>query len=200
MCSVCGITDFENMGGTDIAELSRMSGKMMWENTERSSIYITANAGLCCNRETGGGLSGIQPMTVVFGRRIYTIIYSGRLRNADFLRNELKKSGAVFVTESDAEVIVYSYIVYGKHCPCKLQGSFVFCIYDEWGERLFVARSKTGDKRLFYTFRCSAMLFATERAALTDKGDLADEADGVYEIRRGYCGYFSARGLYMEKY
>lgn len=179
MCFLCGIVDFENPRGADISELCAMSGG--------GRIYITDSAALCC----GGGEVGARPVTVVFGQKIYTAVFCGRLENAYALRSELRALGAVFSSDADAETAVFSYIFFGKGCPSRLRGSFSFCIYDECRERLFAARSRTGDNGIFYTFHGSSMFFSSDESAISGS---------AYSLGHGMCGFFTASGFNTEKY
>ena len=52
------------------------------------------------------------------------------------LRKELKTE-YVFKTNSDTEVLLASYIVWGKKCLSKLNGMFSFAIYDTHDKILF---------------------------------------------------------------
>ena len=186
MCSLCGIVDFENPRGADISELCAMRGG------GSGRIYVTDSAALCSSGAASArDADSSQPVTVVFGQRIYTAVYCGRLENAYALRSEFCALGAVFSSDSDAETVIFSYIFFGKRCPSRLRGGFSFCIYDECRERLFAARSKTGDINLFYTFRGSSMVFSSTESAF---------ADGAYSLGRGMCGFFTSGGFNTEKY
>lgn len=195
MCRICGIVDFENARGVDAAALCAMNKSC---GNGKSVIYMTDSAGLCSSATDFDTDTGsFRPATVVFERKIYTALFCGELCNSFALHEELSALGAVFSANSTTEIVAYSYIYFGKHCPSMLCGKFAFCIYDECGERLFAARSRVGDINFFYTFRGSAMRFSSYAEALTDGHYGVSEA---YSLERGVCGFFTSSGFSTEKY
>lgn len=197
MCRICGIVDFENARGVDIGALCAMRSSC---GEGKSVLYITDSAGLCTSntvRNSSTDEKIARPETVICEQKIYTALFCGELCNSFALREELSSLGAVFSANSPAEIAAYSYIYFGKHCPSRLCGSFVLCIYDECAERLFAARSRMGERRFFYTFRGSAMHFSSYAESLTDKRFGVSEA---YSLERGMCGFFTSSGFSTEKY
>ena len=126
MCSICGIIDFENRNDIDIALLGNMGNTMKHRGPDQTNMYITNYAGLHHNRlSVIDPQNGIQPMTVVFNQRMYTIVYNGEIYNADELRRELtEKHGVTFKTRCDTEAVLYSYVIYGEKSHEKLNGMF----------------------------------------------------------------------------
>jgi asparagine synthase (glutamine-hydrolysing) len=60
------------------------------------------------------------------------------------LREELRNKGYSFLTRSDTEVLLAAYDCYGEECPGKLDGMFVFAIWDAIEQSLFIARDRFG--------------------------------------------------------
>jgi len=69
-----------------------------------------------------------QPMQYM-GR--YTIIHNGEIYNYIELKQELKKKGYQFYTQSDTEVIIATYDYYKSECVDQFDGMFAFAIWDE---------------------------------------------------------------------
>ena len=46
----------------------------------------------------------------------YDIVYNGEIYNTENLKTELETKGYVFDSTSDTEIILYSFIEYGKKC------------------------------------------------------------------------------------
>ena len=65
---------------------------------------------------------GRQPMTCVFGKEEYTIVYNGELYNACELRSSLQKLGHSFSGHSDTEVLLRGYAQWGTDVLEKLNG------------------------------------------------------------------------------
>jgi len=108
-----------------------------------------------------------QPMSYL-GR--YRIIHNGELYNYLEVREELKKKGYNFSTQSDTEVIVAAYNAYGAVCLQKFDGMFAFAIWDEKEHLLFAARDRFGEKPFFFSFDHEQFLFASEIKALWKMG------------------------------
>lgn len=80
----------------------------------------------------------------------YCITYNGEFYNFKEVREELKKKGYHFRTNSDTEVLLKAFIEYKEKCLKKINGMFAFAIWDKKNKKLFLARDKFGQKPLFY--------------------------------------------------
>lgn len=96
--------------------------------------------------DTGDG--GIQPMSYGEGR--YWITYNGEIYNYLELREELRQSGLSFATESDTEVILAAYSLWGRAALSRLRGMFALALYDRSAGTLLLARDRYGIKPLYY--------------------------------------------------
>jgi asparagine synthase (glutamine-hydrolysing) len=95
-----------------------------------------------------------------------TIVFNGEIYNHKHLRRELSTLGYHFHSGSDTEVLLAAYSVWGKGCISKLNGMFVFAIYDERLKKLFVARDRAGEKPFFYHYSNGIFRFGSELKAL----------------------------------
>lgn len=91
--------------------------------------------------------AGLQPMSDPTGA--CHLVFNGEIYNYVELREELKAKGEVFVSQSDSEVLLRAYTVWGEACLPKLRGMFAFVIWDERTKRLFAARDRFGIKPLY---------------------------------------------------
>jgi len=98
----------------------------------------------------------------------YWIAYNGELYNFIELRSELENHGVTFSTQSDTEVLLQSWIYWGKDCLSKLNGAFAFAIYDRQEQTLFLGRDRYGKRPLFYTQHGTSFYFASEMKAFLD--------------------------------
>lgn len=78
------------------------------------------------------------------------IVYNGEIYNYQSIRNELIELGHSFKTNSDTEVLLIAYSVWGRQVLNKINGMFSFIIYDSINEKLFGARDRLGVKPFFY--------------------------------------------------
>ena len=65
--------------------------------------------------------------------------YNGEIYNYIDLKNQLKNN-YTFKTNSDTEVLLAGYKIYGKRILSMLNGCFAFAIYDTRERTLFFAR------------------------------------------------------------
>jgi len=94
------------------------------------------------------------------------IIFNGEIYNYIEIREELMKIGYSFKTQTDTEVILYSYEEWGEACLKKFNGMWSFVIYDKRKNILFGARDRFGVKPFYYYFDNNYFAFASEIKAL----------------------------------
>ena len=149
MCSISGICNFEKKPSTQIVEL--MTKCLSHRGPDDSGFFQNENISLGHNRLSIIDLQNSkQPMKDEKNKNI--IIFNGEIYNFKELKSELRSFGHKFDTEGDTEVILKSYTQWGVECLKKLEGMFVFCIWDEKKKQLFIGRDKFGEKPLFYYF------------------------------------------------
>jgi len=111
--------------------------------------------------------TGHQPMSDLSG--MFWIVFNGEIYNYRELRDELTANGIVFQSKSDTEVILAAYKEWGTECLSRLNGMFVFAIYDKHRRRLFIGRDRVGEKPLYFSHSNGALRFASEiKAFLVD--------------------------------
>ena len=103
---------------------------------------------------------GTQPMTSYDNR--YTIIFNGMIYNYKEIRSELKSLGCKFYTNTDTEVILIGYSVFGERISKKLRGIWAFIIRDELRKSVYVSRDHFGVKPLYYYQDDEMLIFASE--------------------------------------
>ncbi len=91
---------------------------------------------------------GRQPITSHDGR--FLIFFNGEIYNYKELKAELEREGATFQTESDTEVILRMFELYGPESFKRLRGMFAVALYDSVDKRVTVARDPFGIKPLYY--------------------------------------------------
>jgi asparagine synthase (glutamine-hydrolysing) len=94
------------------------------------------------------------------------LVFNGEIYNYIELRDELSAKGAEFNTESDTEVIINAWRIWGVKCVDHLNGMFSFALYDAKLQMAFLARDRVGEKPLFYYHHNGTLRFASELKSL----------------------------------
>ena len=113
-------------------------------------------------------IAGRQPMS--FDNERYWITFNGEIYNYKELKEELTNIGCNFKTNTDTEVILAAFSLWGKSFVNKLIGMFSFAIFDRYASpntaKLFLYRDRFGIKPLLYTYYNHTLYFASELSAL----------------------------------
>lgn len=110
------------------------------------------------------GESGAQPMSSMDGAAVIT--FNGEIYNYLELRRQLEEKGCRFAGQSDTEVILQAYLVWGKSCLERLRGMFAFAVHDTRRDVVFVARDRLGIKPFYYRLDEAGFAFASSADAL----------------------------------
>lgn len=121
--------------------------------------------------------AGHQPMHDDTGE--LSIVFNGEIYNFNDLRKELVEKGICFSSQSDTEVVLASYRVWGTDCLTRLNGMFAFALYDASQKLLFMARDRAGEKPLFYTLESGSILFSSELKGLMANPSISRRVDPV---------------------
>ncbi|OOM77655.1 asparagine synthase (glutamine-hydrolyzing) [Clostridium sp. BL-8] len=185
MCGIAGIVNFKENIVQDKGILEKMIKTLEKRGPDAKGYYISPNVLLGHRRLiVVDPKGGIQPMTKTFQGKKYTLVYNGELYNTEDLRKELKNEGFAFDSYSDTEVLLTSYICWGKECINKLIGIFAFGIFDEDRKEVFLARDQMGVKPLFYTMNNNTLVFGSEIKTILADPRIKREVDieGLTEI------------------
>jgi asparagine synthase (glutamine-hydrolysing) len=178
MCGIAGIYNHKGRLPDPECLLKKMLSCIAYRGPDESGIYINNQIGLGNVRLSIIDIqSGQQPLSAKEGR--YWIVLNGEIFNYIELKAELKKRGHIFRTESDTEVLLYAYIEFGSRCLGKLNGQFVFAIWDNVDKELFLARDRVGIRPLFYTLIDETLVFGSEIKSLFEYPETTAEIDPV---------------------
>lgn len=189
MCAIAGIVNFK-INYLKNKEYERlivrdMAESMQHRGPDASGEWVGEHAAFSHARlAVIDPEGGAQPMARTVDGYEFVITYNGELYNAKELRAELSEFGYVFSTASDTEVLLYSYIHYGKKCAQKLNGIFAFCIWDGMRQQVFACRDRFGVKPFFYTAFGGTFLFSSEIKGLFRHPEFnaAVDANGLREL------------------
>lgn len=161
MCGICGIKNFNDLPVQSFS-LENMMKRMKHRGPDDNGIFINKNLGFGFVRLSIIDLSdkGHQPMLDKEER--FVIVHNGEVYNYKELREELKNKGYKFRSNTDSEVILYSYIEWGEDCQTKFNGMWAFAIYDKDTGDLFISRDRFGIKPFYYFLDKNKFIFASE--------------------------------------
>ena len=166
-----------------------------------------------------------QPIKKIIDGYEYVIVFNGQIYNYKELSLELREYN--FDYNSDTEVLLYSYIKWGKKCLDKINGDFSFVIYDQLKKQIFFARDRFGIRPFFYYNENDLMLISSEVKGILEHEYIRKEVNfeaieefllgnftftsgscpinqtffkKIFQLEAGHCGTFSKKGLKIEKY
>ena len=223
---MCGIVGFVNYK-KDILPyknvLNQMTNELSKRGPDEDGYYLKEHVALGHKRliviDPEGGK---QPMVEKYSFGEYAIVYNGQIYNTKELRETLIENGFEFESHSDTEVLLKSYIHYGKDVVHHLNGIFSFAIWNSHTEELFLARDHFGVKPLFYTIFNDTFIFASELKAIfkfpnmpkiIDKQGISElfgigpaHTPGftvykdIFEIKPAHFAVLNKSGLHIERY
>lgn len=166
---MCGIVGILNKDGRPVDRdvLERMTRRLVHRGPDDEGFYLDGPVGLGFRRLSIIDLSGgHQPMSTPDGR--FTTVFNGEIYNFLELRSELEKTGAIFQTRSDTEVLLHLYAREGERCLNRLNGMFAFAIWDRSEKKLFLARDRMGKKPVYVWETPLHFAFASECKAFLE--------------------------------
>ncbi len=173
---MCGISGIINFGNTPVSKeiLDEMNYSQFHRGPDEGNSVVFNNIGLAHRRLSIIALdNGKQPMTNE-NSNIW-ITFNGEIYNYLSLKKQLIKSGHIFSTDSDTEVIIHLYEEYGNKCVDYLEGMFAFGIYDKANCKVFLARDRLGQKPLHYYTDSNKFIFSSEIQAITKHPNINKE-------------------------
>ena len=161
MCAILGHLAFNPKHRLLQSDLSDLNDLMTHRGPDSAGIYSEGPVTLATRRLAIIDIpGGVQPMRSKDNR--YIIAFNGEIYNYKEIRKDLIERGFPIQTNSDTEVLLYSYIDAGPECLSRLNGMFAFAIWDKEQKSLFLARDRLGVKPLYYACDDKRLLFSSE--------------------------------------
>ncbi len=167
MCGIVGIVNYKK----DISEqhtiIRNMTKMLSKRGPDEEGLFLDKHCNLGHRRLSIIDIeNGKQPMSCTVDEVTYTIVYNGQIYNTKELRETLLDNGFKFKGHSDTEVLLKSYIFYGKEICKHVNGIFAFAIWNHKKQELFMARDHFGIKPLYYTMIENNLIFGSEVKAI----------------------------------
>lgn len=162
MCGITGLIDFKHQSNLDI--LQKMTNSLFHRGPDDGGYFYEelkqSQIGLGHRRLSILDLSshGHQPM--VFDH--LTMVYNGEVYNYKEIKVELEKHGYSFESNSDTEVILKAYHLWGTEAIHRFNGMFAIAIFDNKQQTLTLIRDRAGVKPLYWYYDDNLFMFASE--------------------------------------
>jgi asparagine synthase (glutamine-hydrolysing) len=176
--TVCGIVGQASSDGRpgDRATLERMCSALEHRGPDSRGLHVDDGIGLGIQRLRVIDLAtGDQPIFNEDGS--VAVVLNGEIYNYRELRVRLERSGHVFATRSDTEVIAHLYEEEGPRLVHRLHGMFALAVWDATRRRMLLARDRVGKKPLYYAEHGNGLTFASELAALLEDERIPRDVD-----------------------
>lgn len=184
MCGIAGI-----IGGYKESQLDAMLASQQHRGPDATGKYFDAGyAALGHNRLAIIDLSAQSNQPFIDNSGRYVLVFNGEIYNYIEIRAALQ-SQYNFKTESDTEVLLAAFIVYGKSCLEKCNGMFAFAIWDNQEKKLFAARDRFGVKPFYYSLFNNDFYFSSEIKALHAAGIPKGANEKVWASYFAYGSY-----------
>ncbi len=176
MCGIAGFHHVDLPPDERGRVLRRMVAAIEHRGPDGRGFHLDGTVGLGHARLAIVDLDGgAQPMA----SESADIVFNGEIFNHVELRDELKRRGHRFRTESDTEVILRLYEERGEGCLDALNGDFAFALWDRRRRRLLLARDRMGVRPLYYARVGRGLVFGSEVKALLPFPGLRAEPDPI---------------------
>ncbi len=221
MCGIAGIYNYHSLETSSQEHYVKgMLSVIRHRGPDETGLYLGNNVSLGSVRLSIVDLStGQQPLSDESGN--YWIVYNGEVFNYLELRSDLEKKGFRFKTQSDTEVVVQMYALYGAKCLQYFNGQFAFSIWDKKKQELFLARDRAGIRPLFYWAQNQSFAFCSEIKGIFTLDKVKRELDpenlaqvftfwttltpdtpfkGIYELSPGHHMLVKDGNITIERY
>ncbi len=166
MCGISGEVHRDPSHPLDERAVQGQRDRMFHRGPDDAGSLIEPGVALMSRRLAIVDLSERAHMPMASSDGRYVIVYNGEVHNYRELRRELSRSGHVFRSGSDTEVVLELYVREGPAMLSRLNGMWAIAIWDRHERTLFLARDRLGIKPLYYAVRGDSLYFASEQKAL----------------------------------
>jgi asparagine synthase (glutamine-hydrolysing) len=166
LCGILGIWPATRTGEEEFKNIPAALARLSPRGPDFADYKIHSNVALGHTRLSIIDLSekSNQPFSDESGR--YHLVFNGEIYNYTLLKSELEKSGLVFRTASDTEVLLHLLIQKGQKALDELQGFFAFLFFDSVKNELLAVRDRFGIKPLVYYEDQDKLIFASDLSAI----------------------------------
>ena len=176
MCGILGQINKSDFVNADL--FCQMLQTILHRGPDGNGVYYNENNCLAFGHTRLAFLdlseAGKQPF--ISNNEQIIVTFNGEIYNYLELKKELLNSYN-FITNTDTEVIIAAYQIWGMEFVNKLKGMFAIAIYDKKINKIFLVRDRFGIKPLYYFYNENHLIFASELKAILAAGLVKKEID-----------------------
>jgi len=165
MCGICGIIKKQKIETDDIKKVGLMNKKLDKRGPDDAGFFNDEQIAIAMRRLSIIDIEGGNQPLYNEDKTIILVV-NGEIYNYVELRDDLKKQGHLFNTESDCETIVHAYEEYGENFLNYLRGMFSLCLYDKKRKKIILARDRIGEKPLYILKEGGRITFSSEMKSI----------------------------------
>jgi len=161
---MCGLVGFLSINLNKV-HLEKMTQVLVHRGPDAEGYFFDHNkkVGLGHQRLSVLDLSVSANQPFYSSSKRFIAVYNGEVYNFKEIRDKIiKESGATFNTNSDTEVIIEAFALWGTGFIHQLNGMFAIAIWDNLNNELHLFRDRMGIKPLFYYWDEKQFIFGSE--------------------------------------
>ncbi len=175
MCGINGIYNYSNLSSS-LENIELMNKVSDHRGPDFSSVYNDDKVVLGHNRLSIIDLAKEANQPFISADKNVVLVFNGEIYNFIELREELKSSYQ-FITNSDTEVLLASYLKWGSSFVSKLNGMFAFAIWDKSKYQFILGRDRLGIKPLYFIESNQSIYFSSSIKSLMENKELSFSLD-----------------------
>jgi len=190
MCGIAGILNFDNKP-FDNNVIKNIASSIKHRGPDAEGIFVEDNCILIHKRLSIIDLSENANQPMMSKSERFVIVYNGEIYNYRQIAKEITNiTGYQFKTNSDTEVVIEGFQLWGTKIVEKLNGMFAFAVYDRKNKKITMFRDRIGIKPLYYYFDNNIFAFASEIKCFKNITNINLEINSniiKYFLYLGYC-------------
>jgi len=167
MCGICGFFNPKQINSkiNSAKLLKSMTDSITHRGPDGDGFFINKQVALGMRRLAIIDLqTGDQPQFNEDNQIV--VVFNGEIYNFKEIREQLKRNGHTFLTQSDTEIITHLYEDEGDNFVHQLNGMFAIALFDQRKQKLLLVRDRLGIKPLHYAQVEDSIVFGSELKCL----------------------------------
>ncbi len=198
MCGITGILDWN--GPARQSDVAKMVSKLGHRGPDAKGVWSQGPVALGHTRLSIVDLDPRAHQPFLDASKRFAIVFNGEIYNHEDLRRNLRSQGSIFRTQSDTEVLLEAWKLFGPKALDRLEGMFAFALWDSVEGSLHLARDRAGEKPLYFVrLQNNGVAFASELSALAQLPETSSESHPGVLLHFLQFGYMPTRSAVLDR-